>query len=182
MLRLRHRALQGHLLRGGERRRAARGGRGDDPRKRIPALQTLHDARGNRRRRTAGIHGRGRGGGLYHAAGRRRRVRLRLYGERHDALRHRKGVAGGPHDLPQADLVPPLSDPPHALLERDGRAQLPPLVGLRPGARMRREAGHPGLQGAARTDRPPLRRGVLPRAGGRRRVTEKTRKQRKHRI
>ena len=43
-----------------------------------------------------------------------------------------KGVAGGPHDLPQADLVPPLSDPPHALLERDGRAQLPPLVGLRP--------------------------------------------------
>ena len=57
-----------------------------------------------------------------------------------------------------------------------------PLVGLRPGARMRREAGHPGLQGAARTDRPPLRRGVLPRAGGRRRVTEKTMKQRKHRI
>ena len=63
-------------------------------RKRIPALQTLHDVRGNRHRRTAGIHGRGRGGGLYHAAGRRRRVRLRLYGERHDALRHRKGVAG----------------------------------------------------------------------------------------
>ncbi len=57
--------------------------------------------------------------------------------ERHHALRHRKGVAGGQDRLPQTDLVPPLSDPRRALLERHGRAQLPPLVGLRTGTPMR---------------------------------------------
>ena len=91
-------------------------------------------------------------------------------GERHHALRHRKGVAGGQDRLPQTDLMPPLSDPRRAVFERHGRAQLPPLVGLRPGARMRPQAGNPGLQGVARTDRAPFRRGILQGAGSRRRI------------
>ena len=69
-------------------------------------------------------------------------------------------------------IVPPLSDPPDALLERNRRAELPPLVGVRPGPEVRGEAGDPGLQGPARTDHPPLRRGVLPRPRGRRRADE----------
>ena len=63
-----------------------------------------------------------------------------------------------------------LSDPRRAVFERHGRAQLPPLVGLRPGARMRPQAGNPGLQGVARTDRAPFRRGILQGAGSRRRI------------
>ena len=53
---------------------------------------------------------------------------------------------------------------------RLGRAPLPPLVGLRPGARMRPQAGNPGLQGVARTDRAPFRRGILQGAGSCRRI------------
>ena len=170
MFRLRHRAVQGYLLRRGECRGAARSGGGRHTRARICGLQALYDARGHRGRRAAGLHGHRRRRRPDHAAGRRRGMRLHLLGERHHALRHRKGVAGGQDRLPQTDLMPPLSDPRRAVFERHGRAQLPPLVGLRPGARMRPQAGNPGLQGVARTDRAPFRRGILQGAGSRRRI------------
>ena len=92
-----------------------------------------------------------------HAAGRRRRVRLYLPGERHHALRRGKGVAGGEDGVPQADLMPFISDPAHAVFERHGRVELPPLVGVRPGARVRTETGNPGLQGTQGADRATLR-------------------------
>ena len=57
MLRLRHRAVQGYLLRRGECRGAARSGGGRHTRTRICGLQALYDARGHRGRRAAGLHG-----------------------------------------------------------------------------------------------------------------------------
>lgn len=57
MFRLRHRAVQGYLLRRGECRGAARSGGGRHTRTRICGLQALYDARGHRGRRAAGLHG-----------------------------------------------------------------------------------------------------------------------------
>ena len=74
----------------------------------------------------------------------------------------------------KADFVPPLSDPRDALLERHGGAQLPPLVGVRSGPPVRRQAGHSGLQSPPGTDRPPFRRGILQGAGSRRRADQAT--------
>ena len=54
-----------------------------------------------------------------------------------------KSVGRRPHGLPQTHLVPLLSDPAGAVLERHGRAELPPLVGLCGCARMRRKLGLP---------------------------------------
>ena len=71
-----------------------------------------------------------------------------------------KSVGRGQNPVPQADFVPPLSDPRDALLERHGGAQLPPLVGVRSGPPVRRQAGHSGLQSPPGTDRPPFRRGI----------------------
>lgn len=76
-------------------------------------------------------------------------------------LRHRKGVPGGKNDFSQTHLLPSLSDPPDELLERHGRTQLPPLVGLRTGTPMRETARGPGVQGASGADHPSLRRRVL---------------------
>lgn len=45
--------------------------------------------------------------------------------------------------FPQTDLMPPLSDPRRAVFERHGRAQLPPLVGLRPARECGRRLGIP---------------------------------------
>lgn len=115
MFRLRHRAVQGYLLRRGECRGAARSGGGRHTRTRICGLQALYDARGHRGRRATGLHGHRRRRRPDHAAGRRRGMRLHLLGERHHALRHRKGVAGGQDRLPQTDLMPPLSDPRRAV-------------------------------------------------------------------
>ena len=77
-------------------------------------------------------------------------------------------VAGGEDGVPQADLMPFISDPAHAVFERHGRVELPPLVGVRPGARVRTETGNPGLQGAQGADRTTVRRGILQGAGSRR--------------
>ena len=55
------------------------------------------------------------------------------------------------------------------VIDEDGDLTTP-LVGLRPGARMRPQAGNPGLQGVARTDRAPFRRGILQGAGSCRRI------------
>ena len=74
----------------------------------------------------------------------------------------------------KTDFVPPLSDPRDALLERHGGAQLPPLVGVRPGPPVRRQTGHSGLQSPPGTDRPPFRRGILQGAGSRRRADQAT--------
>ena len=68
----------------------------------------------------------------------------------------------------KADLMPFISDPAHAVFERHGRVELPPLVGVRPGARVRTETGNPGLQGAQGADRTTVRRGILQGAGSRR--------------
>ena len=58
--------------------------------------------------------------------------------------------------------------------ERHGGAQLPPLVGVRPGPPVRRQTGHSGLQSPPGTDRPPFRRGILQGAGSRRRADQAT--------
>ena len=76
--------------------------------------------------------------------------------------------------IEKADFVPPLSDPRDALLERHGGTQLPPLVGVRSGPPVRRQAGHSGLQSPSGTDRPPFRRGILQGAGSRRRANQAT--------
>ena len=90
------------------------------------------------------------------------------YRENGIALRRGKGVAGGEDGVPQTDLMPFISDPAHAVFERHGRVELPPMVGVRPGARVRTETGNPGLQGAQGADRATLRRGILQGAGSRR--------------
>ena len=64
--------------------------------------------------------------------------------------------------------------PRDALLERHGGTQLPPLVGVRSGPPVRRQAGHSGLQSPSGTDRPPFRRGILQGAGSRRRADQAT--------
>ena len=64
--------------------------------------------------------------------------------------------------VPQADLVPPLSDPRRALLERYAGPQLSPLGGLPARGGVRPPAGHPRLQGPSGADRAAFQRRVLP--------------------
>ena len=71
-------------------------------------------------------------------------------------------------------LVPPLSDPRRALLERYAGPQLSPLGGLPARGGVRPPAGHPRLQGPSGADRAAFRRRVLPGARSGRRVPART--------
>ena len=84
-----------------------------------------------------------------------------------------EGNAGAPLEAEEVDIlereyeaykpymtpegIEAVSDPAHAVFERHGRVELPPLVGVRPGARVRTETGNPGLQGTQGADRATLR-------------------------
>ena len=74
-----------------------------------------------------GLHGSRRGRRPYHTADRRSRVRILVRGERRHDVRDRAGMEGRAHAFPEADFVPPVSDPAHYSEQRNRRPQLPPM-------------------------------------------------------